>query len=44
MKTFIFKIVRAPYSVPLVLKRNASDWEEVLKEFPDAIYINEYLK
>jgi hypothetical protein len=29
-----FKIIRAPYTVPLILKRETLD--EILTEFPDA--------
>jgi len=37
MTTFYFTIIRAPYDVPLVIKREADSWDEVLAEFPDAV-------
>ena len=42
MKTFMFKLVRKPYTHPLILKRFVNNWDAVLKEFPDAVYIGEY--
>ena len=42
MKTYIFKIDAKPYTVKLVLKRQAESWGQVLLEFPNAEYVTEY--
>lgn len=36
LKTFYFQVWRKPYSVPLILHRDAYAWEDILAEFPDA--------
>lgn len=41
MKTFYFKIIRKPYTYPLIFKRDADSWQSVLLEFPDAIEIDQ---
>jgi hypothetical protein len=35
-KTYYFQVWRQPYSVPLILHRDAYAWEDILAEFPDA--------
>ena len=39
MKTYYFKLIRKPFTYPLVLKRICFKWEDVILEFPDAILI-----
>lgn len=42
MVTYIFEVIREPYTYPLRLKRVCRDWRDVLREFPDAKLLGEY--
>ena len=35
-KTFYFQVWRKPYTVPLILTREAYSWQDILEEYPDA--------
>jgi hypothetical protein len=35
-QTFWFQVWRKPYTVPLIIQREAYTWRDILAEFPDA--------